>query len=315
MSFSMDVKNELSRLEDNNLESKKFLLMGLLRTGLVLRSYKKEKRLVFITENAALSRHLFSLVKEISQNSPGVVMLKTRRFRTHTIYGIDFTKLIRNDTHGMLKSMGISLSPEGDALSYEPIFIKSRTHKRAYIRGCFLATGSISDPDKSYHLEITFANHMLTEEFIDFLKDFDIQARQIMRKGYYLAYLKEGQEIVDFLNVVGAHSSLMDLENIRILKDMRNQVNRIVNCETANLEKTVKAAYRQVENIKYINDHLGLDKLPKSLHDIAFLRLENPDISLTELGRLLTPPLSKSGVNHRLRKLDKIAEDLMKKQN
>lgn len=309
----MDVKNELSRIEDNNLESKKFVLMGLLRTGLALRTYKKEKRIVFITENAALSRHLFSLVKEISQNSPDVVMLKTRRFRTHTIYGIDFTKLIQNDTQGMLKLAGIMLSQDGNSLLYEPITIADRLYKRSYIRGCFLATGSISDPDKSYHLEISFPNNMLADEFINFLKDFDIESRQIIRKGYYLAYLKEGQEIVDFLNVVGAHSSLMELENIRILKDMRNQVNRIVNCETANLEKTVNAAYRQVENIKYISEHIGLENLPKNLYEIALLRLENPDASLLELGKLLTPPLSKSGINHRLRKLDKIAEDLRKK--
>lgn len=209
------------------------------------------------------------------------------------------------------KKMGISILNDLKKLIYEPYIINSRNGKRAYLRGGFLATGSISDPDHSYHLEITFSNRLLAEEYMNFLKEFKINSHFILRKGHYLVYLKEGQDIVDFLNVIGAHGALMQLENIRIVKDMRNQVNRIVNCETANLDKTVNASCRQVENINYIKEHLGLDSLPDGLSEIALLRLENPDVSLLELGRMLNPPLSKSGVNHRLRKIDNIAKNFM----
>ena len=173
-----------------------------------------------------------------------------------------------------------------------------------------MAGGSMTDPDRSYHLEITFPSLLLALECISLLKEFDIESRHIERKGHYLVYLKEGQEIVDFLNVIGAHNALLKLENIRILKDMRNQVNRIVNCETANLEKTVNASLRHVDSIKYIAETRGLDSLPENLREIAVLRLENPDASLSELGQMLNPALSKSGVNHRLKKIDSIAESI-----
>ena len=312
MSFSMDVKKELTRISDDDMTLMKFELAGILRTGLTVRKYNGRKRIVFITENASLSRRIFSNVKKITSNSPGIVAVKTTRFRAHTIYGIDFTNLVLKHNTDALNEMGIFLS--GDlAFFYKPIDISEREQIRAYVRGCFLATGSISDPDKSYHLEISFPDSLLADEFITLLKVFEINARSILRKGNILVYLKEGQEIVDFLNVIGAHGALMRLENIRIIKDMRNQVNRIVNCETANLEKTVNASYRHVNNINYIKERIGLESLPKNLYEIALLRLENPDVSLSELGKMLNPPLSKSGVNHRLRKLDKIAEDLKKK--
>ncbi|NLU53098.1 MAG: DNA-binding protein WhiA [Clostridiaceae bacterium] len=312
MSFSLDVKNELSRIEETDINQKKYGLAGLLRTGLSLRTRQGNTRIMFITENATLLRLIFSRVKELSHNSPEVAMLKTRRFRVHTLYYLEFTPH-GNEENNLLKSMGISVSEDGTRLIYEPIEIKNRNWKRAYIRGCFLATGSISDPDRSYHLEISFPDKLLAEEFIGYLREFGIESRHIMRKGHYLVYLKEGQDIVDFLNVAGAHGALMQLENIRIIKEMRNQVNRLVNCETANLEKTVNASYRQVENIKFIDEHMGLENLPKNLQEIARLRMENPDVSLLELGKMLRPPLSKSGVNHRLRKIDKISEDLRKR--
>jgi len=310
----MDVKKELARITDIDTKTMKAELAGILRTGLSVRNYGGRKRIVFITENASLSRRIFTNVKKITSNNPDIVALKTRRFRAHTIYGIDFTNLVANQKPNVLNEMGIFLT-EDFSLSYESVRIDDREHIRAYIRGCFLATGSISDPDKSYHLEVTFPDSLLADEFINLLTVFEIQPRSILRKGNILVYLKEGQEIVDFLNVIGAHGALLRLENIRIIKDMRNQVNRIVNCETANLEKTVNASYRQVNNINYIKERIGLESLPKNLYEIAQLRLENPDISLSELGKMLNPPLSKSGVNHRLRKLDKIAEDLKKRQS
>lgn len=315
MSFSLEIKRELSRIEETNDCCKKSELAGLIRAGISLRPYQGKPRLLFITENASLSRHLYSRVKELYKNSPDVFILKTRRFRTHTVYQLEFTRLMGDEILDILSEMGIILQRDGEKLEYYAISIDNRCCKRAYLRGCFLATGSISDPDRSYHLEITFPNNLLANEYINYLKDFGVESRQIVRKGHYLVYLKEGQEIVDYLNVIGAHAALMKLENIRIVKDMRNQVNRMVNCETANLEKTVNASLRQVENIKFISDTRGLESLPEGLREIAGLRLDNPDVSLLELGQMLNPTLSKSGVNHRLKKIEHIAENLRKENN
>lgn len=314
MSFSFEVKNELNRIEEINNCCKMHELAGLLRAGLILRAYQGKKRILFITENAPLSRHVFTRVKELFNNIPEVIMLKTRRFRNHAVYRLEFTHLFKELEKGLLKKIGMSISADGEELVYEPYEIRNKCCIRAYLRGGFLATGSISDPDRSYHLEITFPNRLLAEEYIHYLREFGIESRHIIRKKHFLAYLKEGQDIVDFLNVVGAHGALMQLENIRIVKDMRNQVNRIVNCETANLEKTVNASYRQVENIRIIKERMGLESLPEGLFEIARLRLENPDESLLELGKMLNPPLSKSGVNHRLRKIDKIADSLTNRE-
>ncbi len=191
--------------------------------------------------------------------------------------------------------------------------IKKRCCKRAYIRGAFLGGGSVSDPEKIYHLEIVTHSDSYANSLCSLINEFGLNAKTIERKNNYVVYLKEGEHIVNLLNIIGAHSALLDLENIRIYKDMRNNINRIVNCETANLSKTINAAVRQIENIRYIEDSYGLSNLSPSLREVAELRLNNPDASLRELGEMLNPPIGKSGVNHRLRKLDKIAEELKNK--
>lgn len=310
MSFSLDVKMELSRIEDSSVCCRKSELAGILRAGLALRSTPEGIRLLFVTENSPLSRRIFILSKELYGFEPGVEMHRTRRFKACSIYQLDFSAALDGPESRLLHDIGISVSPDSNEIVYSEYTVKNRCCKRAFLRGGFLATGSISDPDKSYHLEIAFRSRLQAEEYIRYMKDFGLQARSIQRKGHHLVYLKEGQEIVDFLNVTGAHSALLNLENIRIMKEMRNQVNRIVNCETANLSKTVDASIRQIESIRYIQEHAGLDSLPQNLYEIALLRLENPDVSLTELGKMLEPPLSKSGVNHRLRKIERMAESM-----
>lgn len=188
-----------------------------------------------------------------------------------------------------------------------PILLQQSCCKRAYIRGAYLAAGSMSDPNKAYHLEMVCQTKDQANELRDTINSFDMDAKVIMRKKNYVVYLKEGEHIVDLLNVMGAYKSLMDLENVRIVKEMRNSVNRKVNCETANISKTVNAAVRQISAITYIRDEIGLDSLPDPLKDMALVRLENPDTPLKDLGGLLNPPIGKSGVNHRLRKLLEIA--------
>ena len=189
-----------------------------------------------------------------------------------------------------------------------PLVIQQICCRRAFIRGAFLAAGSMSDPKKSYHFEIVCAVEEMAEKIRDVICSFGMDAKIVSRKKSFVVYLKEGSQIVDILNIMEAHVSLMELENVRILKEMRNSVNRKVNCETANINKTVSAAVKQVEDITYLRDHIGFDNLPENLVETALARLSNPDATLKELGESLSPPVGKSGINHRLRKLSEMAE-------
>lgn len=182
--------------------------------------------------------------------------------------------------------------------------------KKAFLRGIFLATGSVSDPSKAYHFEIVVRNKDMAERVREVINSFSLDPKIVKRKKYYVVYLKEGAMIVDMLRIMEASVNLMDMENVLILKEMRNDINRRVNCETANIKKTVNAARRQIEDIEYIEKTKGLKYLSPSLRDVARLRVEEPDANLNELGKMLCPPVSKSGVNHRLRKINEIANML-----
>lgn len=182
--------------------------------------------------------------------------------------------------------------------------------KRAFLRGAFLCVGSVSDPEKSNHLEFVCTSEEMSELLKAYMSEFEIIAKTVMRKKYFVVYIKDGEEIVDLLNVMGAHVSLMEFENQRILKEISNSVNRRVNCETANIVKTVNAATKQVEDIILIRDTCGLGGLPKNLREMAQVRIDYPEASLKELGSYLDPPVGKSGVNHRLRRLSEMAEKL-----
>lgn len=190
------------------------------------------------------------------------------------------------------------------------ILLQQNCCRRAFVRGAFLAGGSISDPNKSYHFEIVCRTLEQATQLQEVINSFDVEAKIVARKKYQVVYLKEGSQIVDILNVMEAHVALMNLENVRILKEMRNSVNRKVNCETANISKTVNAAVQQLRDIEYIKETAGLASLPDNLREMALLRLEYPDAPLKELGTYLNPPVGKSGVNHRLRKISEIAESL-----
>ncbi len=188
------------------------------------------------------------------------------------------------------------------------LLIKNSCCQRAFIRGAFLAAGSMSDPSKGYHLEFVCTSMEKAGQLQRVIQEFNIDAKIVIRKKYYVVYLKEGSGIVDILNVMEAHVALMKLENLRILKEMRNSINRQVNCEAANITKTVNAATRQIEDIELIKEQYGFQKLPEPLRQMAEVRLEHPDAPLKELGEYLDPPVGKSGVNHRLRKLSELAD-------
>lgn len=198
---------------------------------------------------------------------------------------------------------------EGKTLVHE-LVVQRNCCKRAFVRGLFLACGSVTDPARGYHLEMAPGSLGKAREVVRLLDAFEIEARIVERKKNYIVYVKEGARIVDLLNVMEAHVALMEFENVRILKEVRNSINRQVNCETANIKKTVSAAARQIEDIQYIKDTSGFGTLPKGLAEIANLRLEHAEVSLKELGGMLTPPIGKSGVNHRLRRLSEIAQEM-----
>lgn len=190
------------------------------------------------------------------------------------------------------------------------LYLEKMCCKRAFIRGAFMASGSMSDPNKAYHFEIVCRTLEQAQRLQELMAEFETEPKIIERKNYHVVYLKDGSQIVDMLNVMEAYVSLMNLENVRILKEMRNSINRKVNCETANINKTVSAAVKQVEDIEFIRDVLGLDNLPEPLKEMAQVRLEHSEAPLKDLGAYMNPPVGKSGINHRLRKLAAIAEDL-----
>lgn len=184
--------------------------------------------------------------------------------------------------------------------------------KRLLIREQFIKTGYMNNPNKDYHLEILFSSKRKAEEFKLMLEEFDISTKLIMKNQKYMIYIKDGEEISKFLALIGANSAVLKFEEVRVIKETKNNINRIVNCETANLNKTINAAVLQIEDIKLIKKKKKFDDLSKQLQEIALVRLENPDMSLEELGKLLSKPLGKSGVNHRLKKIHEIAEELRK---
>lgn len=186
----------------------------------------------------------------------------------------------------------------------------SELEKRKMIREAFMQSGSISDPEKFYHLEIVFTEEEQADQMRILLEEFGLDGKIVERKGHFVVYLKEGAQIADMLRIMEASLALMEFENIRILKEMRNSINRQVNCEAANLGKTISAAVKQVEDIRFISSHTGLDQLPESLAETARKRLEYPEATLRELGELMDPPIGKSGINHRLKKLSDLAENL-----
>lgn len=193
---------------------------------------------------------------------------------------------------------------------YSSLVVSSMCCKRAYIRGAFLGIGYICTPEKNYHLEFVCNTYSQVKNLKNLIEFFDIDAKFIEKKEHFIVYIKEVEQIVEILNIIEAHKALLALENVRIFKDVRNNINRIVNCETANLNKVILASVTQKENIEFIEKTVGLDYLSEPLKEIAILRLNNPDVSLRELSQMTSPVISKSGVNHRLKKINSIAENL-----
>lgn len=312
MSFSKEVKEELSRQMPMARHCQIAEIAAIISfCGNVCISSGDRYSIKIHTEKLSVARKCFTLVKKTFNIYTEISIRQNaylKKSKTYTIFIkghedalriLQATKLL-DENHEVEENLSI----------VNNVVIMQSCCKRAFIRGAFLAAGSISTPQKFYHFEIVCQSMEKARQLQGIIQTFNIDAKIVVRKKYYVVYIKEGSGIVEILNVMEAHVALMNLENVRILKEMRNFVNRQVNCETANLNKTISAAVKQIEDIRYIEANAGLSSLPENLEEIARVRLENSEASLKELGTMLSPPVGKSGVNHRLRKLSEIAEKM-----
>ena len=262
------------------------------------------------TENAAIARRIFTLLKEHYGVRSELLVRRKMKLKKNNVYIVR----LKQETQKILLDLDIM-----DGAMFQSHIsneIKQSEKKtRAYLRGAFLASGSVNNPETSrYHLEISSIYEEHNQDICDLLNQFDLNARTLERRNGYITYLKGAEKIADFLTLIGATNSMLKFEDVRIVRDMRNSVNRLVNCETANMNKTIDAASKQIENIHFIEATVGLQSLPEKLQEIAELRIQNPEISLKELGEMIpSGAISKSGINHRIRKINDFADNLRKK--
>ena len=312
MSFSGKVKEELSLKIASARHCQMAELAALIgMCGSVCITAGNRFRLRIRTENQTVARKCFTLLKKTYNIDSDVSVRRRRRSdRESLIYTVYVGD--HSDTERVLQALRL-LDENGDVVEQvspaNQLLVQMSCCRRAFIRGAFLAAGSISDPSRFYHFEIACSSRERAEQLSALIAPFGPQPRVVPRRNHWIVYIKEGSQIVDMLNIMEAHNSLMDLENIRIVRDVRNSVNRMVNCEAANINKTVNAAVKQVEDIRFLDKAVGLGNLPPGLADIARVRLDYPDATLKELGMMLDPPVGKSGVNHRLRKLSQMAAE------
>lgn len=311
MSFSGMVKDELSQQTPPARHCQLAELMAILAFGGRLIGKGGSGRHIRLqTENPAVIRKCFTLLKKTFNIEADVAV------RLHKTQQKNRSYLLIVSGQEAVDELLLAIKAVEDKelppveIGINGLLVQRSCCRRAFVRGAFLASGSISAPEKFYHFEIVCQSMEKADKLRELICSFEIDAKIVHRKKYYVVYIKEGAQIVDMLNIMEAHISLMELENLRIIKEMRNSVNRRVNCETANINKTVSAAVKQLSDITFIKDHMGLDKLSDNLREMAELRLDNPDATLKELGEMLTPTVGKSGVNHRLRKLSELADKL-----
>ena len=315
MSFSGKVKEELSVQWSSARHCQIAEIAALIgMCGSVTINSFNQYGVKICTENLAVARKVFTLIQK-TFNIEADISIRRNIAKESVSYAV----VVKRHEDALRILQAAKLIEEFQSEFEEvhivnPLVVQQTCCRRSFIRGAFLAAGSMSDPNKSYHFEIVCASEKMARQIQELICGFSMDAKIVQRKKSYVVYLKEGSQIVDILNIMEAHISLMELENVRILKEMRNTVNRKVNCETANINKTVSAAVKQVEDITYLRDTIGFEKMSEGLEEVALARLSHPDATLKELGELLSPPVGKSGVNHRLRKLSEMAEKVRQKQ-
>lgn len=307
MSFASETKKELTTLELKDCCSK-VELSALIRMNGSL-SFSNRKLVIDVqTENAAIARRIYTLLKKNYNVNVELLVRKKMKLKKNNIY------IVRLSERAEEILMDLKILGKGFTIIHhisEELVVK-KCCKRSYLRGAFLAGGSVNNPEtSSYHLEIFSMYKEHNDALCELMNVFQLKAKTLERKKGFITYLKEAEKISEFLRIVGANNAILRFEDVRILRDMRNSVNRLVNCETANLNKTIGASLRQVENIQYIEETVGLSILPDKLREIAELRVAYQDVTLKELGEMVSgSKVSKSGINHRLRKIDEIANKL-----
>lgn len=313
MSFASETKKELVQIQTDDCCAKAEL-SALIRMNGVISLSNKGLVLDFATENAAIARRTLQLIRQLFDTEVDLLSRKKMQLKKNNVYIIRIKKNARE----IATELGIMSESVGFVLGIAKDLVEYDCCKRAYMRGAFLAGGSVNNPEtSSYHFEISTLDEELANDLRDLLNVFGLNARVLERKKGYITYIKEAEKISDFLRAIEAYNAVLNFEDVRIVRDIRNSENRLNNCEIANETKTIAAAQRQIENIELIDLVYGIDSLPERLQHIAKLRLEFPEENLTYLSEISNErglKLTKSGINHRMRKLSEIADEIRENQ-
>lgn len=310
MSFSIDVKNEITRQENTNLENAA-LLSAFIRQN----AFIDNEAITIRTENAATCRYLFKIVKSLYDITSKITIRKNFNFKKSLVYIIEINK--KKDI--ILKDLSL-MNQDGYFINVpKEYMVDDDELKKAYLKGCFLASGSINNPKTSrYHLEFLIDDEEYAVFISEMLNEYDLNSKVITRKNGYMVYIKEAEKISDFLKLIKAYNSVLFFEDVRIYRDKKNITNRLNNCEQANVEKTINTASKQIEAINLISEMIGLDAIDEKIAVVATFRLKYPESSLLELSDIMSretgTKMSKSCLNHRFRKLKKIADNIQKKE-
>ncbi len=317
MSFSVDAKNEVANSDIGSKSNIVSELAALVRTNATISiSFRDEITLKFASENSPTARRIYRIIKTLYGYETEIMVTRNEQLRKRSFYRLhindeEVSRFILEDTG--FDSGGFTLdsvtTPDN---GFNP---KTTQDKRAFLRGAYLGAGSVTDPNKTYHLEIVVNTLQTAEQLVEISNELGIIAGITERKNQYVYYLKDSLAISDFLSVIGANSARLELENVKVMRDIKNNVNRIVNAETANISKTINASLKQIEAIELIKREKGFDDLPIGLREIAELRLNNPDDSLKDLGEKLDKPIAKSTVNNRMKRIMEIADKISTSKN
>ncbi|MGC2873187.1 DNA-binding protein WhiA [Ihubacter sp. mB4P-1] len=313
LSFSTETKNELSRIEPERKCCQLAEIAGFLRVSGSLRLSGGGKfKIVITTDNPAVARHYKKLIKEYFQVETELEVGEIQGPKKGRAYLLTIGPEMRSEQ--ILRETGILLVREGNNYISDGIYgdlIKTKCCRKAYLRGIFMGSGTVSDPAKSYHLEFVCASRNLAADLRKMINTFvDLSAKIVERKDKYIVYMKSSEYICDTLAIMGAHIQMLEYENVKVQKNMVNKAVRMTNCDTANTDRTLDASQRQIENIKRIQEAGGFASLPEKLKEAATLRMQYPEASLVQLGEMMNPPLKKSGINNRFRKIEEIASKL-----
>ena len=310
MSFAADARGEIAHIEcESRCCARSELCAALLASGGISYHGRGKYRLSLVASDATIVRRYFTIVKKYFDVTGELRVLKTDQFSGMTRYQLvlpEEASVTLLDEIKLLDAEGLFGLREKCA----PEILENDCCSLAFLRAAFLFCGTITNPEKAYHIEFSAPNEQFAQTVMELLRKFEVNAKKACRKAKEVVYLKGSEGISDVLTLLGAHNSMLTMENIKITKGLRNQVNRQMNCDSSNITRSMLTAERQIADIRLIEEEIGLDKLPKNLRDVAEARVANPETSLSGIGELMMPPLGKSGVNSRLRKLSQIANKL-----